>query len=218
MSSPRASSGPPRSSAGRQGVRDLHREGRHTARARPPRAVGGDARHVHVVHRDDGDGQPRAPHRNRAAGAASTRSTASRWPGTSPGCAGGGASRTRSASASSRRELGSSTSAARSRRRPAGTSPSRRRSGSGVAPLSSTARPRSAAVTPARSNIRRRATARRPWTAREGPGHPRAVGEDARHLVQPRSASTARPASPGRRPSRALGLDWLAKDLWGKKA
>ena len=51
----------------RQGVRDLHREGRGTARSRSPRALGGDARHLHVRHRHYGDRQPRASHRAGAA-------------------------------------------------------------------------------------------------------------------------------------------------------
>ncbi len=51
----------------RQGLCDLHREGSDPARPRPPRAVGRDAGHLHLVHRDDGDGQPRASDGDRAA-------------------------------------------------------------------------------------------------------------------------------------------------------
>ena len=43
------------------GGRRLHHEGRLAARPRSPRALGGDARHLHLVHRHHGDRQPRAP-------------------------------------------------------------------------------------------------------------------------------------------------------------
>ena len=95
----------------RQGLRDLHRAGRRAARPRPPRALGGDARHLHLRHGHHGDRQPRPSHGAGAARARSIRSTASRWPGTWRASAGAGTSRTRWGSASSPSGRGWRTSA-----------------------------------------------------------------------------------------------------------
>ena len=53
---------------GREGLRDLHDEGRGAARPRPSQPLGGDARHLHLGRRDDGIGQPRPSDGDRATG------------------------------------------------------------------------------------------------------------------------------------------------------
>ena len=97
-------------------------EGRLAARPRPPRALGGDARHLHVVHGHDGDAATPSTRRSSGCPRASIRSTA--WQVAKlrgRAAAGAATSRTRSASASSPRARGWRTSAARCRRRRAGT-------------------------------------------------------------------------------------------------
>ena len=87
----------------RGGVRDLHGQERLAPRPRSPRALGGDARHLHGLDGHPRDGAGGVPRPSWGCPPASTRSTPSRSRARSPGSAGAGTSRTRSARASSRR-------------------------------------------------------------------------------------------------------------------
>ena len=185
---------------GGRGLRDLHREGRRAARPRSPGALGGDARHVHVLHGHDGDGQPRPPD---GAGAARAHQPVRRRGGgqaTWPAAAGAATSRTRSGSASSRsrtrlenvcRALSAATGLEL-----------HRRGGDALQGRRTAAINRAVALrcglTPA-SSIRPSATARRRRTA---PPRARPSARSGRRWSTPgtrKSATTARPASRCRR-------------------
>ena len=110
------------------------------------------------------------------------------------------------------------TSAARCPRPPAGTTRSRRRCASAAAPRAILRAFNLRCGIDTESSTRPTRYGSQPV---DGPAKGQAIGKQWERMLDvwyERSATTARPASPLPKTLKKLGLDWLAKELWGSKA
>ena len=196
---------------------DLHHEGRLAARPRSPGALGGDARHVHVVQRHHGERQPPFPDGGGAARRASIPfdgEEVAKLVGMTAG----------------RRNFEDSlgvciftirtrleNSAARSRPRPAGTTVWRRRCASAAARPRSCAPSTCAAASAPTSSIPSNRYGSQPV---DGPAKGHDVREQWDRMLEVWYETVGydrKTGKPKKELLRSLDLDWLAKDLYGKK-
>ena len=193
---------------------DLHHEGRLSARPRSPGALGGDARHLHVVQRHHGEREPDVPDRGGPARPHQSLRRRAGGAGWSAASSGGGTSRTRWAAASSPSARASRTWPARSRPRPAGT-----------ITLEDAMRfgRRTAAILRA-FNLRcgigtdvEYPSARYGSQPVDGPAKDHDVMEQWERMLDVWYETVGydrKTGKPTRETLKTLGLDWLAKDLW----
>ncbi len=195
-------------------------KGASPARPRSPGALGGDARHLHVVDGHHGDGQPRAPDRARACPARinpfdgeAGRQAGGRLP--RPPQLRGLARRLHLHHADAAGELCRALSAA------TGWDYTRRR-GHALGPADGGDQPRRSTL---RCGHRRRTSSARPSATAprryDGPAKGQAISAQWETMVDIWYAEVGYDRKSGKplpKTLKDLGLDWLAKELWGSKA